>query len=143
MLRAMMRGWIIMMIMGFACSVFADNSPVINPRYLVNGDSVFDKSTELTWSRCSVGQRWKDGIGCYGATGKFTFDEAQHLSVGGWRVPTLNELRTLVVDGKFNPVFDTAAFPNADMQILGYWTSTPDSAAYAWYILFFDGRIDN
>jgi len=58
-------------------------------------------------------------------------------------VPSTNELGTLVVEGKTSQALDKTAFPNMDMQSLGYWTSTPDNDAYAWFIFFFDGRIDN
>ena len=74
----------------------AQNAPAANSRYVIQGDTVYDKKTDLTWQRCSVGQRWAEGKGCVGVIKTFTFDDAQRQGNGMWRVPTKNELGTLI-----------------------------------------------
>lgn len=142
-MKSQMYGWIAAILLGCMASANAEIPAVMNPRYVILGDTVLDKKTNLTWARCSVGQQWKEGAGCTGTVKTFTFGEAQQLSAGSWRVPTKEELETLIVAGNTNPAMDKLAFPNMDMQNLGYWTSTPDGDLYGWMIFFFDGRVDN
>jgi len=146
MLEAMMRGWIFLMMIGGVGSVFADNSPVANPRYVIHGDSVYDKKTDLTWARCSVGQRWEEGGGCVGSVNVYTFDHAQKQANGPWRVPTKEELMTLIdhnhADNPQRPMIDEVAFPNMDEKRLKYWTSTSLGSSAGWLLRFIDGHGD-
>jgi hypothetical protein len=93
------------------------------PRYAINGAEVYDSQTKLIWARCSVGQEWKDGH-CVGTVTYFSFADAQKQAGGEWRVPTKDELLSLVdKERKSFPVVDTAAFPET----------------IAWYVDFTDG----
>ena len=110
-----------------------------NPRYVIQGDQVYDKKTDLTWARCSVGQRWKEGVGCVGVVKVFTWNEANKQGGGGWRLPSKDELATLI-DRKRKavgqePTIDEVAFPDMDYDKLWYWSSTP-SGAEAWHVNF-------
>jgi len=115
-------------------------------RYAINGGEVYDNKTNLTWARCSVGQKWVEGNGCVGDAGDFTFDEARSQASGSWRVPTREELETLfrTLEVKYKgadprPVtIDEAAFPNMDH--FWYWSSTPANDPLAWYVSF--GSLD-
>jgi hypothetical protein len=108
-------------------------------RYVIRGAEVYDSQTKLTWSRCSVGQEWKDAH-CTGAINNFSFEAAQKQAGGGWRIPTKEELVTLIDTGRKNfPAVDTAAFPDMDPGHRWYWTSTPNGNTIAWYIDFTDG----
>src|SRR5258708_17962272 len=69
-----------------------DADPAFMARFTVKAEEVYDKQTDLTWQRCAVGQRWVQSSGCLGNPAKFTFDEAQALTNGKWRVPPLEEL---------------------------------------------------
>ena len=146
MFKVMVRGWILMIIAGFAASAFADNSSASNPIFVIKGGSVYDKKTDLTWARCSVGQQWKEETGCAGSVKTFTFDEAQQQGGSGWRIPTKDELATLVdrarVDSKQKPTIDEVAFPNMDLGNLGYWTSTPAGTTGGWDVYFLDGSVN-
>ena len=119
--------------------------PAANPRYVIQGDTVYDKKTDLTWQRCSVGQKWKDGIGCAGIVQTMTFDQAQRQGGSIWRVPTKDELPTLIdhtrVDNHQKPTIDEVAFPDMDESKLGYWTSTPYDASVGWGVVFDDGVV--
>lgn len=67
-----------------------------NSRYVINGGEVYDQNTDLTWNRCSVGQHWRDGVGCVGVIKEFTFGEALQLADGTGHVPNKDELGTLI-----------------------------------------------
>lgn len=117
-----------------------------NPRYVIKGDTVYDKETNLTWMRCSLGQEWKDGIGCAGIVKKFMFDEAQAQGGNGWRMPSQRELMTLIDKHRRSsrtlPTIDTDAFPGMDLKIEQYWTSTPSLDPNGWGVVGFLSGFD-
>jgi hypothetical protein len=147
MLKSMLRGWIWLIILGIACGVqAAQDAPAANPHYLIQADTVYDKKTDLTWQRCSVGQRWTEGTGCVGVIKTFTFEDAQRQGNEMWRVPTKNELGTLIDQKRKTqgqpPTIDVDAFPGMDLKKLVYWTSTTDKAdgvSLAWDVNFLVG----
>lgn len=109
------------------------------PRFEIRGDEVYDPQTKLTWARCSVGQEWKNGH-CLGSIKEFTFEDAQKQAGNGWRVPTKDELVSLIdPDRKSFPTIDEKAFPDMDVLFPWYWTSTPNGNTIAWYVDFTDG----
>ena len=58
-----------------------------------------------------------------------------------WRLPTVQELFSIVDHNRHNPAIDTDKFP--DTKSCAYWTSTPvswDSAA-RWVVLFGYGHV--
>ncbi len=126
---------------------WAAGSPKSSSRYVIQGDTVYDKKSDLTWARCSVGQRWKEGAGCVGVIKEYTFDEAQSQGSGEWRVPSKDELVTLIdhrkADAKQKPTIDEEAFPDMDEAKLVYWSSTPDGASGGWGVGFADGFVGN
>ena len=110
----------------------------------IKGGDAFDKKTGLTWARCSVGQVWKQGAGCIGYVKTFTFDQAQHLEKGEWRVPTKEELVTIVnhkLSKKQQTALDSNVFPDIDESKLDYWSSTPDDFSNGWGVYFGDGDV--
>jgi len=115
-------------------------------RYILHGAVVFDAVTQLSWQRCSVGQHWEDGHGCVGDIRFFSFDETQDLADGVWRIPTREELATLVdqgrVDQQLTPTIDPVAFPNLDEHNDGYWSSTPYNASQGWFVAFNAGDLE-
>ena len=110
-------------------------------RYVIRGAEVYDSQTKLTWARCSIGQEWKNDH-CVGNVVYYSFDDAQKQAGNGWRVPTKDELGSLIDPNlKKFPVVDTAAFPDMDASHPWYWSSTPNGSAIAWYVDFTDGYI--
>ena len=107
--------------------------------------TVYDKKTNLTWQRCSVGQRWVEGTGCVGVVKTFTFDAAKQQGDAKWRVPTKGKLATLIdwnrKTNKQKPASDEVAFPDMDLENLVYWSSTPRDASNAWFVSFERGYI--
>lgn len=112
---------------------------------MIQGDTVYDKKSHLTWAHCSVGQHWKDGVGCEGTAKTFTFDDAQKLRSGGWRLPTGDELATLFdharAESKQKRMMDEEEFPDMSLAKLAYWTRTPSSVGPDWGVEFSGGHV--
>lgn len=108
------------------------------------GDGVVQHDrTGLQWARCALGQTWSSGR-CQGAADVFFWQEAKDAvkqlnrtgQLGGhtdWRLPTVEELATLIEKCRETPAINTDIFPNTPWS--GFWTST----------LHFDGdnRVDD
>jgi len=146
---------------------------LIDGRYRDNGNgTITDTQTNLIWMRCSLGQQWT-GSTCAGLSMEMSWNEAlktaQSFSYAGhsdWRVPTVDELDTLVQcpagrkpsvrpNGEYvtdtngfcngseynNPKINIIAFPNTPSRV--FWSSSP-YAGYsdrAWYVGFSDGYV--
>lgn len=142
-------------------------------RYIAYPDgTALDTVTGLTWMRCALGQTW-DGQSCQGKAEEFKWEEAtqQRSHFAGhsdWRIPTFEELRTLVYCSNGKPAYfsggenaaddsscagnpgkdyDTptlveAVFPNSPDW---FWSSSPYAyySAYAWYVSFDFGYVYN
>jgi hypothetical protein len=121
--------------------------------------TVTDKSTGLTWQKCSVGQTWT-GDAFSGEATNMSWNDAMKLSnsfagYNDWRLPTNEELMTLVFcsDGKHNtdyscknqtvtrPTINTTYFPYTEDL---YWSSSPDAddSSQAWGVYFGAGLSD-
>lgn len=76
-------------------AVGLSDSGAPNPqRFVMLGDTIKDNESGLIWQRCSVGQTW-DGNACAGMAEKLRLNEAQKYAVQGWRVPSVEELKSL------------------------------------------------
>ncbi|KKO45527.1 hypothetical protein WG68_10390 [Arsukibacterium ikkense] len=139
---------------------------LIGGRYLVNNDgTVTDIQTNITWQRCSVGQTWT-GETCAGEATRFKWYDAIQLSKDGWRLPTVDELDTLVFcgsghrmpsirpNGQFvseangfckgdyvRPTINQLYFPNTPEN--AFWSSTPGpyGSDGGWYVGFGSGVV--
>lgn len=128
--------------------LFISQSVLANERFTYSGDGaeVTDVSTELTWRRCSEGQVWSNER-CVGKATEHNFKGAQALAKSratrqnAWRVPTVEELGTLVVPAGKPAAIDNTAFP--DTVSNRYWSSTPHDtdATQAMIVLFKDGHV--
>jgi hypothetical protein len=113
-----------------------------NVRYEINGGEVYDKDQNLTWQRCSIGQKWQEGTGCTGIIKTFTFQDAQRQAEGNWRVPTGEELAGLIDRGRQNfPTIDIEAFPDMNIDIPTYWSSTPSDSNRSLDVRFTNGNV--
>ena len=142
-----------------ATEAAANASP--DQRYRVLGKDqgiVEDIRTKLQWQRCSLGQSWT-GVTCAGEAKNFNWHEAGRIAPAGWRLPTKDELASLVYCSSGKPAYwKTAsescegaysrppiwgvAFPN---KPVGYfWSSSPNAGyAYgAWGVDFGGGYVD-
>ncbi len=102
--------------------------------------TVTHTKTGLTWQRCSVGQTWNE-VDCDGTATPLTYEKATALTsnVGGntdWRLPTFQELRSLI--DKDNKI-ETFVFPHAPTG--KFWSSinyTGGDKSNAFYVSFND-----
>lgn len=63
--------------------------------------------------------------------------------VSDWRMPSVNELLSIVHNGRFQPAIDQAYFPHTP-QYGAYWSSSPNASYsnYAWSVYFGNGYVD-
>ena len=101
-------------------------------RYQTGQGTVLDSRTGLTWQRAT-------------ATGMYSFAEAQgycralSLAGGGWRLPSMKELQTLVDDSRADPAIDPIF---ADTPLEPFWTGSPVAVGAvdsAWRVSFLHG----
>ena len=98
-------------------------------RFEEKEDCYLDTQTGLEWSKDNLGpMTWQDAIDGF-AKGK-----------NGWRMPTIEELLTIVDYTKYDPA---TTLPN--MVSSDYWSSTTsaDSTHGAWTVYFYDGYVSN
>lgn len=125
-----------------------------------NGDgTITDTETGLIWKRCSEGL---SGVNCEkGNIERHTWDDAvqhfknvEYAGYSDWRLPTIDELKTLVYcskgvkdkgtckSGSEKPTINQQAFPNTAYATFSfYWSGSPyaDYSDGAWYVFFNDG----
>lgn len=111
-------------------------------RYEIRGGEVYDTLTHLTWQRCSVGQHWTQNLACVGVIRQMSWEAAMSQAGGGWRVPTIDELKTLIAPSCSNPAINEEVFPDMELYKLWYWTST-DTGSSVWYVAFGGGSVHN
>lgn len=131
--------------------VRADTTPgAMNPArpasdYVDNTDgTVTHLPTGLMWQRCATGQAWT-GAGCSGSASAVAWAQASGLADGfagntDWRLPTEDELLSLVDYTLGSPVLNTAVFPSTPTA--SFWSATLNflHANNAWETSFIDGH---
>ena len=108
---------------------------------------IHDKDDKYTWCDSNPDTNG-GGVGSCGS-GTDTEDFINALNsenYGGssdWRLPTREELRTIVDYGHYNPTIDIAYFPN--MLSIYSWSSTSlaNLTNYGWYVYFLHGNDGN
>lgn len=122
---------------------------VASAAYIDNGNgTVTDSATKLTWMRCPLGQTWS-GAECAGASSKYTWTEVASLKLtfagrSDWRLPSHNELQSIVDRTKHHPAVDFTAFP--DTPSVEFWSSTQRVSlgeGYPLYVNFGSGGTGN
>lgn len=124
------------------------NSPSEQFREDADG-TVTDTRHGLLWLRCPLGMHWQNDT-CHDVASSFEWadaqDEIRRLNAKGlyghrdWRLPTLEELRTLVERRCTDPAVNAEIFPATPST--GFWSATED-ANYrdgAWLIYFRHGK---
>ena len=109
-------------------------------RFEVHGDTVYDKTTRLTWTRRSYGQQWTGSDGCSGSVKLLDWNTAMGLHRQGdarWRLPERDELQSIVATNCKKPATDVTVFPGTPS--IQYWTSTASGPSYAWVVFFRTG----
>jgi hypothetical protein len=145
------KGWriVVPVAMLWACPVLSQEwvvlaqacdaaKPATTPltRFKLNQDgTATDQKTGLMWIRCAMGQTWT-GESCsvhfVKYTWEYAFDAIARFNGDGfagykdWRLPTVDELASIVEHQCYDPAINLQLFPTA--PITGYWSSAPDPA---------------
>ena len=123
-------------------SILNPARPTIN--YIDNGDgTVTHKPTSLMWKRCAEGQSWDDTT-CTGAPALYTWINAKlrpstFAENDDWRLPTEEELLSIVDYTTYRLAVNSTVFPNLYWQT--YWSSSPNAhnSQNGWIVYFDDG----
>ena len=125
----------------------AQGSPPVSSRFRLEGATAVDQQTGLRWQRCSVGQVFQANNSCQGNPKKVNFMQAQKVSNftvqrgGFWRVPTKNELASLVDSTNEKIEIDTLVVPDASVKNRFYWSCDLYADGAAWYADFVSGDV--
>ena len=117
-------------------------------QFFEDGFTIKDVRNNIIWLRCTVGQTWDyDANTCIGDIVKLNHDEidiakmqaAEQLG-GSWRLPTLQELETLVCKKCEKPKVNEKYFPNISPE--AYWTQTQNklNSKMYWTVNFMTGH---
>ena len=117
---------------------------VLSGHYIDNRDgTVTDTTTGLMWMRFALGQTW-DGNTGVGKAQRYSWEDAKSLhkdfaGSGLWRLPDIEELKSIVVPEKKAPAIDSSAFPNTPS--LGFWSgsASANDMKSAWSVRFTSG----
>jgi hypothetical protein len=101
-------------------------------QYSTQSGTVLDHNTKLTWERDPLPDpvKWSDAKARCAIL---------PLDGGRWRMPTIQELQTLIDESKYDPAIDGNAFPNTPADFV--WSNTPLAgvAGPVWRVHFYDG----
>jgi hypothetical protein len=100
--------------------------------------TVFDTQTNLTWKRCAEGQTYRSGQ-CEGVALKWKLNEAVAkfgVEGGGWRLPNIDELTSIVEKRCQTPSVNLQVFRNSPPD--WFWSGSPyaGGSGYAWHVNF-------
>ena len=113
--------------------------------FILNGQEAQSINQNLTWLRCTAGQRWTPDDTCSGQPMLLTHDEtvlasniASEQLGGSWRLPLREELEQIVCDNCGPPKINEAIFPNTPSGT--FWTNTPSRKKFYWIVSFLNGN---
>ncbi|WP_295401700.1 DUF1566 domain-containing protein [uncultured Thiocystis sp.] len=121
----------------------AETAPSTEFVAIEDGSAVRHERTTLEWQRCARGQTWngKSNL-CDGQPTAYTWEKATRLATaleGGWRLPTGEELLSIVERCHISPAINPQVFPNTPASL--FWSSSSDTGGLnrAWSVSFFTG----
>jgi hypothetical protein len=144
---------------GIAQTCQTSSIPATTPtnQFTNHGDgTVTDTKTGLMWKKCNEGKVWDSETGgCNGHSAyyqwKAALERAQTVNTTGgfagqtdWRIPNINELRSITERQCYNPAINLAVFPVMEEYSV-YWSSSPDfkdiDVGGAWAIYLYSGDV--
>jgi hypothetical protein len=104
-------------------------------RYTVSSDTgiVLDTKTGLTWTQAASNTELTE-VGAVAYCGSLT------TAGGGWRLPSVGELETLIDETRYNPAIDMTAFPATPTSDF-YWSQSgyENFLGFGWAVSFLYG----
>ncbi len=108
--------------------------------------TVTDTQTELMWAKCAHGL---GGVACSsGSASVHNWEEALDLAnsriaagYDNWRLPNINELRSIVEGRCYYPAINLTVFPETPVDSY-FWSASPraGNADSAWGVNFYNGN---
>jgi hypothetical protein len=128
-----------------------------NPRFTDNGNgTVTDNLTNLIWlknANCFSTSIWTQALSDANGLANGSCSLSDGSSAGDWRLPNINELRSLIAWQYSSPALSNAAgtakWTEGDafsgVQANLYWSSTTyaSNASYAWYVNLNNGSVNS
>lgn len=124
---------------------FQNTQPIADYDTTQNGgQTALHTRTGFTWMRCAVGQTWT-GATCTGTATNLNWQAALQAAAaettlgGGWRVPNVRELESIVESACFNNRLNNAVFLTSPAS--SFWTSTTYAfdSSRVWAVVFNSG----
>ena len=105
-------------------------------RYSATDTTVLDTATKLTWQRnVDPGQyTWADAK---------AYCDTLTLDGGGWRLPAVKELLSLIDLCRTYPVVNPEVFPDTPAELFWSGTLVAGGPANAWFVYFGEGNADS
>ena len=116
-----------------------------NPRFTDNGNgTVTDNLTGLIWlknANCFADQAWQSALDSANRLASGSCGLSDGSAVGGWRLPNINELESLVDEQNRSSALPTG-HPFSNVQA-SYWSSSSRASGKyaAWYLSMVDGGV--
>lgn len=113
-------------------------APAPDPVFVISSDGaggiVTDNRTGLRWQRATEPKRYPKADEAIAYCAGVTID-----GEGGFRLPTVKELNTLIDEKSVGPAIDKKTFPGTESE--WYWTASPYVylPGYHWAVTFGDG----
>ena len=121
-------------------------TPLHSKNFIDKGHYVIDLNKRIEWLKCTVGQNWNE-FDCDGLPVRLSLIEANRLlpkiseELGGsWRLPSRDELKSLVCEECKGSKINSEIFPNTLAE--PYWTGDRNwwSPKFFWSVNFFTGH---
>jgi hypothetical protein len=134
-------GAVAALVLVLAAGVSRANAPA--GRYTAANGTVYDAKTALTWQQAAPTSTYTWGTSATSGTAQ-NYCATLGTSGGGWRLPTMKELQTLIdysQAGVSSAMIDTVFFPNTPAG--DFWAATPVAGApgVAWVVNFRQGNL--
>ena len=106
---------------------------------------ITDSASGLMWKRCVQGKSGSDCATGSAATFRWVeaLNEARREEIAefdDWRMPKIDELRSIVDECSAGPAIDPVAFPNSDGAEVWSVSANVDFATAAWALDFASGE---
>ena len=138
-----MQNWVSTLLLALCLSATASYG-----QFFEEGRFVRDVRNGITWYRCTLGQVWdSDTKTCSGETVRLSQDEiiiavqqAEQQLGGKWRLPTKDELESLICVECAPPKIRQKYFPNIERE--AYWSGTRNrwNGRMYWSVNFMTGH---